>query len=188
MSGLKRLAKVPEFWLFLIGVVFAAVGSFVSESANFWILIAFITFMAAFGRKAWGAIKTTLDGRADKIRQELEEAQHLKEEAQSVLADYERKKTAAEEEARQMVEHAKAEAERQAEDAKKALEHSMKRREELAMQRIAQAESEALREVRETAARLAVQATVQLIRENLDKGRADQMIEDSIKEVREKLH
>ena len=60
--------------------------------------------------------------------------------------------------------------------------------EELAMQRISQAQSEALREVCETAAALAVQATAQLIRENLDEGPADQMIEDSIKEVREKLH
>ena len=56
------------------------------------------------------------------------------------------------------------------------------------MQRIQQAEADALREVREMAAGLAVQATVELIRENLDEARSDQMIENSIREVGEKLH
>ena len=87
-----------------------------------------------------------------------------------------------------MVEHAKVEAERHANNAKQALEETMRRREEAAIQRIQQAETDALREVRETAASLAVEATAQLIRENLDEARADTMIERSIREMSEKLH
>lgn len=188
MGRLKRLVKVPEFWLLVAAVVFVVVGSSLTESANFWILIAFVTFVGVFGRAAWRRIKQTLDDRGARIKAELDEAQRLREEAQSVLADYERRRKAAEEEARQMVEHAQAEAERQAEEAKVALEESMKRRTELAMQRISQAEAEAMREVRQTAAALAVQAAGRLVRENMDEARADQMIEESIKEVREKLH
>ena len=112
----------------------------------------------------------------------------MREEAQSVLAEYERKRREAEDEARQMVEHAKVEAERHANDAKQALLDTMRRREEAAMQRIAQAETDALREVRETAATLAVEATARLIRDNLDDARADQMIERSIRELGEKMH
>jgi F-type H+-transporting ATPase subunit b len=112
----------------------------------------------------------------------------LREEAQSLLAEYERKQLEAEDEARQMVEHAKVEAERHADNAKQALEETMRRREEAAMQRIQQAETDALREVRETAAALAVEATAQLIRENLDDTLADALIERSIREMDEKLH
>jgi len=115
-------------------------------SPNTWILVAFIFFVGLFGRKAYAAIGKILDARADKIRSELENATHLREEAQAVLADYERKRQAAEEEAEQMVEHARVEAERQAAAALVALEESMKRRTEMAMQRIARAEEDAMRE------------------------------------------
>ncbi|MEE8172243.1 MAG: F0F1 ATP synthase subunit B [Alphaproteobacteria bacterium] len=188
MGKLKRMAKVPENWLLVAAFAFVIAGSSITEDANFWILIAFVTFIGVFGRKAWSAIKKALDGRRDKIQADLDEAQRLREEAQGVLAEYERKRREAEDEALQMIEHAKAEAERHADDAKRALEETMRRREEAAMQRIQQAESDALREVRDTAAALAVKATAQLIRENLDEARADAMIERSIREMSEKLH
>lgn len=188
MSKLKRMARVPENWLLVAAFAFVIAGYSITEDANFWILIAFATFAGVFGRKAWAAIKKTLDGRRNKIQSELDEAQRLREEAQSLLAEYERKRLEAEDEARQMVEHAKVEAERHADNAKQALEETMRRREEAAMQRIQQAETDALREVRETAAALAVEATAQLIRENLDDTLADALIERSIREMDEKLH
>ncbi len=188
MSKFKRMAKVPENWLLVSAFAFVIAGSSITEDANFWILIAFVTFIGVFGRKAWSAITKALDGRRDKIQADLDEAQRLREEAQGVLAQYERKRREAEAEALQMVEHAKVEAERHANDAKRALEETMRRREEAAMQRIQQAETDALREVREAAASLAVEATAQLIRENLDEARADAMIERSIREMSEKLH
>jgi len=188
MGKLRRWAKIPENWLLVGAFAFVIAGSSITEDANFWILIAFATFAGVFGRKAWAAIKKTLDGRRDKIQSELDEAQRLREEAQSLLAEYERKQLEAEDEARQMVEHAKVEAERHADNAKQALEETMRRREEAAMQRIQQAETDALREVRETAAALAVEATAQLIRENLDDTLADALIERSIREMDEKLH
>ena len=188
MGKLKRMAKVPENWLLVAAFAFVIAGSSITEDASFWILIAFVTFIGVFGRKAWAAIKKALDGRRDKIQGELDEAQRLREEAQGVLAEYERKRREAEDEAKQMIEQAKLDAERHANDAKRALEETMRRREEAAMQRIQQAETDALREVRETAASLAISATAELIRENLDESRADAMIERSIQELREKLH
>jgi len=188
MGKLKRMAKVPENWLLVGAFAFVIAGSSINESANFWILIAFATFIGVFGRKAWAAIKKALDTRQEKIKAELDEAQRLREEAQGVLAEYERKRREAEDEARQMVEHAKIEAERHANDAERALEDTMRRREDAAMQRIAQAETDAIREVRETAAALAIQAAARLIRENLTEARADDMIEHSIRELGEKMH
>ena len=188
MGKLRRMARVPENWLLVAAFAFVIAGSSITEDASFWILIAFVTFIGVFGRKAWAAIKKALDGRRDKIQAELDEAQHLREEAQGVLAEYERKRREAEDEAKQMVEHAKVEAERHANNAKQALEETMRRREDAAIHRLQQAETDALREVRETAASLAVGATAQLIRDNLDDARAGAMIENSIREMGEKLH
>ena len=142
MGKLQRWAKVPENWLLVAAFAFVIAGSSITQDANFWILIAFLTFFGVFGRKAWNAIKTALDGRRDKIQAELDEAQRLREEAQSVLADYERKKREAEEEATKMLESAKVEAERHANEARRALEETMRRREEAAVMRIQQAEAE----------------------------------------------
>ena len=114
MGKLSRMAKVPENWLLVAAFAFVIAGSSITEDASFWILIAFVTFIGVFGRKAWAAIKKVLDTRAEKIQAELDEAKRLREEAQGVLAEYERKRREAEDEARQMVEHAKVEAERHA--------------------------------------------------------------------------
>lgn len=186
MTKIKNLAKVPENWLLVVAFAFVIAGSSITESANFWILIAFITFAGVFGRKAWAAIKKLLDNRSDKIKAELDEAQRLREEAQVVLEKYKQKRSEAEEEAQQLVKQAKIEAERHATEAKKALANNMQRREQAAMQRIAQAENEALREVRETAAELAIKATADLIKANLDDQKSDSIIEQSIQEINER--
>jgi|TARA_B100001142_G_C14063130_1_gene550436 F-type H+-transporting ATPase subunit b len=187
MTKLKRFARVPENWLLVAAFAFVIAGSSINESANFWILIAFATFAGVFGRKAWAATKKTLDTRSEKIRIELDEAQRLREEAQNVLAEYERKRQEAEAEAQRMVEQARLEAERQAADAKLALEQTMRQREATAMQRITQAESEALREVRNAAANLAIEAASRLIKENLSETKSDELIDQSIQALGDKI-
>ena len=187
MTKLKRFARVPENWLLVAAFAFVIAGSSINESANFWILIAFATFAGVFGRKAWAATKKTLDTRSEKIRTELDEAQRLREEAQNVLAEYERKRQEAETEAQRMVEQAKLDAERQATDAKRALEETMSRRETAAMQRINQAEAEALREVRTTATNLAIEAAGRLIKENLTETKSDELIDQSIQTLGDKI-
>ena len=183
MTKIKHMAKVPENWLLVVAFAFVIAGSSITESAYFWILIAFVTFAGVFGRKAWAAIKKSLDNRSAKIKAELEEAQRLREEAQIVLEEYQKKRSEAEKEAHKLVEQAKLEAERHANAAKKALTDNMQRREQAAMQRITQAENEALREVRETAAELAIRAATDLIKQNLDDEKSDSIIESSIQEL-----
>ena len=181
------MLRKPELWVIVAACVFVVVGSQITEDANFWILIAFITFFGAVGRTAYKRVTDLLDKRAERIENELNEALALRTEAEALLAEHERKRQEAEEEARGMVEHAKAEAERHAAEARAALEETMKRRAALAEQRIARAEEEALREVRQTAAVLAIEAARRLMGETIDEARADRMIEDSIQQVRDRL-
>ena len=185
---MKRMIRKPEFWLIVAACVFVVAGSQITADANFWILIAFLTFFGAFGRVAYKKATEMLDKRAERIRNELDEAAALRAEAQALLAEHERKRQEAEEEARQMVEHARVEAERHASEARAAREETMKRRAALAEQRIARAEEEAMREVRQTAAALAIEASRRLIGESIDEARAERMIEDSIQEVRDRLN
>jgi len=119
----------------------------------FWTAIAFAGFIAVLlYAKLPAVVCKILDDRADAIRSELEEARNLREQAQTVLADYERKQRQAEKEAEAIITQAKAEAERLAEETRNKLEASIERRTKLAEDKIAQAEIQALKEVRIQAA------------------------------------
>ncbi|MGB0410313.1 MAG: ATP F0F1 synthase subunit B [Pikeienuella sp.] len=138
--------------------------------------------------KVPGKITGLLDARADKIRAELDEARRLREEAQTLLASYERKQKEVEGQAETIVSNAKAEAERAAEQAKVDLETSIKRRLKAADDQIASAEAAAIKEVRDTAAGVAIQAATAVIAKNMNAAKGNALIDDAIKQVGAKLH
>ena len=138
--------------------------------------------------KVPGKIAGLLDARADRIRNELDEARRLREEAQTLLASYERKQKEVEGQAEAIVANAKAEAERAAEQAKTDLEASIKRRLKAADDQIASAEASAVKEVRDTAANIAVKAASTVIAKNMTSTNGNALIVDAIKQVGAKLH
>ena len=135
-----------------------------------------------------GKIGALLDARADKIKGELEEARRLREEAQTLLASYEKKQKEVEGQAEQIVANAKAEAEKAAEKAKEDLKTSIARRLKAADDQIASAEASAVKEVRDRAIAVATQAASAVIAEKMSAQSGDSLIDASIKEVGAKLH
>ena len=162
-------------------------GEFFSNPEN-WVALGFLAFIALVGKRAYAFIGVSLDQRSEAIKTNLDEAVHLREEAQNLLASYQRKQRGAESDAKDIIERAKAEAESMAQDAVEAIESSVKRRSELAMDRIGQAEAKALKEVRETAIDMAIRGAERLIIERLDESKADKMVDDAINDLGKKLH
>lgn len=156
---------------------------------TFWTGVAFVAFIAALLYiKLPATIGKLLDKRADAIRTELEEARNLREQAQSVLADYERKQRQAEKEAENIITQAKAEAERLAEETRQKLEQSLERRMKLAEEKIAQAEVQALKEVRIQAAEIAIAAAGNLIESEFSSTDASSLVDASIKDLKKSLN
>lgn len=162
--------------------------SAVLQSAEFWVLIAFLILIGAVAKKVWAALTAGLDARAGRIKSHLDEAEKLREDAQSLLAEYQRKQHAAAEEAAGIVAQAKAEAERIREQAEADLEQALKRREQQAIDKIAQAEAEALGEVRNQAVDLAMAASRRLLADNIDEGKAARLVDEAIKDLSGRLH
>lgn len=162
-------------------------GEFFSNPEN-WAALGFVVFIALVGKRAWTFLTAWLDGRSAEIRARLDEAVKLREEAQALLASYERKQREAEKDAGDIVAQARNEAVRMAAEAAEALEVSVKRRTELAMERIARAEAKALKEVRETAIDIAVRGAERLIAAELDEKKAEAMIDEAIKDLGKRLH
>jgi len=155
---------------------------------TFWVAVAFVITVAAIFKPISKAILKGLDDRSERIRQQLDEAQKLREEAQKSLAEYKRMQRDAVKEAEQIIANAKTEAEHMRAEAESKLAAQLKRREQLAMEKIEQAEANALKEVRDSAVDLAVAATGRLLQSHVDAAKSDALVEQSIDELADKLH
>ena len=155
----------------------------------FWVLVAFLTFVAlVIYYQVPAIVGKMLDDRADGIRKELDEARKLREDAQALLADYQRKAREAESEARSIIDQAKREAEALAVDARKALAESVERRSKIAEEKIPRAETQALSEVRATAVETAISAAHELLKTRAGGSVGDTLISQSINDLRGKLN
>jgi F-type H+-transporting ATPase subunit b len=156
---------------------------------EFWVAVAFVIFLA--GLLYVGVHKTiidTLDKRSARIQSELDEAARLKAEAMALLAEYKQKTASAEQEALAIIEGAKADAERLAAEAHAKLEDFVVRRTKMAETKIAQAEAQALAEVRSIAADVAAGAAEKVLALTAKGAVAEQLIARGIDDVKKKLN
>ena len=155
---------------------------------EFWVAVAFVIFVAALWKKGKAMLTGALDERAETIRREIEAATKLRAEAEATLADYKRKHAEALKEAEEILAHAKAEAKRLQIEAGEQAELRLKRREAQAHEKIAQAEAQALKDVRDLAVDLAITATQSVLTEKIVGAPADQLVDKAIAELPKRLH
>ncbi len=148
-----------------------------------WVAIAFVVFFVLFGRRLWKALADILDGRANAVRAELDEAARLRREAEDMLREATLRRDRALEEAQHLIAGAQAEAQRLAATAAQDAEASARRREQMALDRITAAEKAAVDEVRHTAADLATIAARQVIAEGLTLEADAKLIDHSIRQL-----
>ena len=146
------------------------------EDPAFWVAVAFVIFAAFMLWKVSDKITGALDDRSVGIKKELDDAAALREEAQALLASYQRKQRDALAEADDIVAQAKVEAERLAAEAEVALEAEIKRRTDMALEKITQAEAQVVQEVRNTAIDVAIKAAGSLIKDNIDEAKIQNQI------------
>lgn len=157
--------------------------------AESWVLVAFILFIGLLVYlKVPAMAAKMLDERSAKIAKDLEEARKLREEAQSLLASYQKKWVEAEKDAANIIAQAKVDAEEYAAEARRKLAETLERRTKQAEQKIAQAQASALKEVRSVATDIAVAAASQLAAEALKGAKGAGMIAESIAAVKSRLN
>jgi F-type H+-transporting ATPase subunit b len=157
--------------------------------AEFWVAVSFLLFVGILiymgvHRKLTAA----LDDRQLRIKAELDEARRLREEAAALLIEYRRKQQEAEGEAQVIIANAKAEAERMAVEAKAKMEEFVARRTSMAQTKIAQAEAQALADVRAAAAEAAVAAAEKILTQTAKGKVADDLLAMGIEDVKRKLN
>jgi len=168
----------------------AASGPFFSlRNTDFIVLIAFLVFIGILIYfKIPSIIGGMLDKRADGIRNDLDEARRLREEAQEIYASYERRQREVKVQADEIIANARREAEAQAAKAKDDLKISIERRLKAAEDQIASAESDAVRAVRDRAVQASVAAAAELLAAQVKSGQRSAGIDDAIEDVARRLN
>ena len=154
---------------------------------TFWTLVAFVIFIVAVFKPVKKAILSGLDARIEQVRNEVEEAKKLREDAQALLASYQRKQRKATEEAEAIANRAQEMAEHHRAEAQKELEATLARQEALAVEKIAQAEAAAVQEVRDMAVDLAIAATEKILTDKVSGDLSNKLVDDAIQELPQKL-
>ncbi len=158
------------------------------QTAEFWVAVAFFIFCGILIYVgAFKSVIAALDQRSARIKAELDDARRLRDEAAQLLAEYQRKQREAENEAAGIIAGAKAEAERLALEAKTKMEEFVSRRTQMAETKIAQAEAQALADVRAAAAEAAVSAAEKILSETVKGKLSDDLVAQGIADAAAKL-
>lgn len=159
-----------------------------STDTGAWIAISFIvfiTFAYITGRKS---VTNSLDSHINEIKLEIENAERLRVESMELLAQYQRKQRDAEQEAETILNNAKAQAKQSQKIAETELELTMSRREEQLTERLQRLEENAIAEIQDHAAKLAVEATREMIIQTMDEAKNVDLNAKAIQNLPENLN
>ncbi|MGO7159655.1 F0F1 ATP synthase subunit B [Rhizobium johnstonii] len=157
--------------------------------ATFFAFVGLVLFLAlVVYLKVPGMMAKSLDDRADQIRNELAEAKRLREEAQHLLVEYQRKRKEAEAEAAHIVAAAEREAEMLTAEAMKKTEEFVANRTALSEQKIKQAEVEAMKAVRSAAVDLAISAAETVLAKRADAKVQSELFGNAVGQVKTRLN
>lgn len=158
------------------------------QDTSFWVLVAFLIVIGIFWKVGLHkTIASGLDKRAQKIADELDHARKLREEAQEILAQYQRRQREAENEAKGIIEQARKDAQRLAAETREKINDQLERRAKAAEEKIVRAEAQAIAEVRSQTADLAIAAARKIISERMDQGAQSALVEKAIGDLRGRL-
>ena len=151
------------------------------QDAEFWVGVAFVVFVGLMiYAKVPSAIAGILDARGQKIQAQLDEANRLRQEAQTLLADIKTRRETAEKAAAAMLAQAKDDAARMLADAKVQLAEDIQRRRDLAVRKIATAEAQAAADVKAAAADLAAQTAEAVLATRIAGAKSDPLIDAAL--------
>jgi F-type H+-transporting ATPase subunit b len=159
------------------------------RTAEFWVAVSFVGFLAILiYYKIPALLAKALDERAAAIRKELDEARRLRDEAQNLLNDYQKKYRNAGLEAESIIEQARGEAQAYAKETRASLAESLERLTRQAEEKIARAEAQAVDEVRAAAVDTALAAAERILREKASGAAGAALIDDSIRGLKGRLN
>lgn len=158
-------------------------GEIFYQSAEFWVAVSFVLVVVALARPVGKALYSMLKKRGENIAERIHSAAELKEEAQKLLAQYEKQYRLAQQEAKEILAKSEREVNILKNDSLSKMEYDMAVKEADAKARIATAQQDAVKEISAAAAERAVAAVRAALLKGLDDKAQDKLIDQSIEEL-----
>ena len=153
--------------------------------ATFWVMISFFAFMGLLIYfKIPQKIKTTLDDSINSIRDQIDEADQLKEDAKNILTENEKKISNSKAEVKQMINKANEEAEKNVLKTNQDFHNLMETKKKNAEERIKQLKNQALKDIKNASVKVAIDSVEKLIKNSLDKSKIDKIYSSSLEETK----
>ena len=153
--------------------------------ATFWVMISFFAFIGLLVYfKIPQKIKQTLDENINNIKNQISEADKLKEDAKNILTEHEKKISNSKAEVKQMLSKASEEAEKNVIKTNQDFHNLMETRKKNAEERIKQLKNQALKDIKNASVKVAIESVEKLIKNSLDKSKLDRIYSSSIEETK----
>ena len=153
--------------------------------ATFWVMISFFAFIGLLIYfKIPQKIKTTLEENISNIKNQIVEAEKLKEDAKSILTEHEKKISNSKVEVKQMINKASEEAEKNVLKTNQNFHNLMEARKKNAEERIKQLKNQAIKDIKNASVKVAIESVEKLIKNSLDKSKLDKIYSSSIEETK----
>ena len=153
--------------------------------ATFWVMISFFAFIGLLIYfKIPQKIKTVLNENIDDIKNQIDEAEKLKEEAKNILTEHEKKISNSKAEVKQLLNKANEEAEKNVIKTNRDFHNLMETRKKNAEERIKQLQYQALKDIKNASVKIAIESVEKLIKNSLDKSKLDKIYSSSLEETK----
>jgi len=153
--------------------------------ATFWVMISFFMFIGLLIYfQIPQKIKTTLEENISNIKNQIDEADKLKEDAKNILTEHEKKISNSKAEVKSMIAKASDEAEKNIIKTNQDFHNLMENRKRNAEERIKQLKNQALKDIKNTSVKIAIESVEKLLKNSLDKSKLDKIYMSSIEETK----
>ena len=153
--------------------------------ATFWVMISFFIFIGLLMYfKIPQKIKITLEENINSIKNQVDEANKLKEDAKNILTEQEKKISNSKAEVKQMINKASGEAERNVIKTNQEFHNLMESRKKSAEERIKQLKNQAIKDIKNASVKIAIESVEKLIKNSMDKSKLDKIYNSSIEETK----
>ena len=153
--------------------------------ATFWVMISFFVFMGLLIYfKIPSKIKANLDDNIKDIKNQIDEANKLKEDAKNILTEHEKKISNSKSEVKIMISKANDEAEKNVIKTNQDFHNLMESRKKNAEERIKQLKNQASKDIKNASVKIAIEAVEKLFKNSLDKSKLDKIYSSSIEETK----
>ena len=153
--------------------------------ATFWVTISFFIFLGILVYfKIPQKVKKTLDQNILNIKDQIDEAERLKEDAKNILTEHEKKISNSKKEVEEMINKANEEAEKNVLKVNEEFHKLMDNRKKNAEERIKQIKNQAEKDIKNASVKIAIESVEKLIKNSLDKSKLDKIYNSSVEETK----